>query len=84
MWEEAYFDSVERTASTLWVKLHAPNLPARIDSGLNALDRRVIAVDEEGLPSLREGILQLQSILVVLATVASVKNSYVRESELTW
>jgi len=40
---------------------------ARLRSRFNAFDGRVVAVDEERLPAFGEGILQLESILVILA-----------------
>jgi len=49
------------------VELDTPDTLPRVLARLDSLNRGVVAVDEEGLPSLREWILQPQSILVILA-----------------
>ena len=61
-----HLDGVERATSALRVELHAPYPPARILGGLDTLNGRVVAVDEEGFPSLGEGVLELEGVLVVL------------------
>jgi hypothetical protein len=50
------------------MELDTPYLFARLRSRLDAFDGRVVAVDEERLPAFGEGILQLESILVILAS----------------
>ena len=65
----AYLNGIKRAPGTLGVELYTPDLLARLGGRLDALDGRVIAVNEERLPALREGVLQLQSILMVLAGV---------------
>lgn len=52
-----HLDGVERTPSAFGMELDAPNLLARCVSRLDALDRRVVAVDEERFPVFRERIL---------------------------
>ena len=61
-----HLNRVQRPSGALRVELHAPHLLARILRGLDALDRRVVAVDEERLPASWERILQLERVLVVL------------------
>jgi hypothetical protein len=63
----AYLDSVERSASTLRVKLDAPDLLARLGGGFNTLHGGVVAINKERFPSSRERVLQLQRVLVILA-----------------
>jgi hypothetical protein len=49
------------------MELHAPHLLSRFGGGLDSFDGRIIAIDEEWLPSSREWVLQLQGVLVILA-----------------
>jgi hypothetical protein len=72
-----HLDGVERTTGALRVELHAPYPLAGDFGGLDTLNRRVIAVDEERLPSLGEGVLELESVLVVLAgRIVSPRSEY--------
>jgi len=64
-------DRVQRSPSALWMKLDTPNLLTGLRRGLDAFDRRIIAVDEERFPTFRERFLQLQGILVILAVGGS-------------
>lgn len=64
--EGTNLNGVKRSSSTLGMELYSPDLFARLASGLDTLYRRVVTVDEEWFPSLWEGFLQLQSILMVL------------------
>jgi hypothetical protein len=66
--EHTDLDGVKRTAGALGVELDAPDLLARVRGGLDALDRRVVAVDEERLPALGEGVLKRERVLMVLTT----------------
>ena len=61
-----HLDGVERATSALRVELHTPYPLAGIFGGLDTLDGRIVAVDEDGLPSLGEGVLELESVLMVL------------------
>ena len=63
----SYLDRVKRTTSTLWMELHPPNPLPRLCCRFDTLDGRVVTVDEEGFPPLRERILERESVLVVLA-----------------
>lgn len=54
---ETNLNSIQRTASTLWVELDTPYFLARVVGRLDTFDRRVIAVDKEWLPALWERIL---------------------------
>jgi hypothetical protein len=62
-----HLDGIERSTSTLGMELDAPHRLARIISRLDALDRGIVAVDEEGLPACREGLLKFQGVLMILA-----------------
>lgn len=68
MIEHAHLDRIKRSTGTLRMELHAPNLLTRVGCRFDALDRRVVTIDEEGLPALREGILEFERVLMVLAT----------------
>ena len=48
------------------MELHTPHAFSRLSRRLNPLHGRVVAVDEEWLPAIREWILELQRVLVVL------------------
>jgi hypothetical protein len=61
-----HFNRVQRTARALGMELHAPDLLPRVCSGFDSLNGRVIAVDKERFPALREWILQGQRVLMVL------------------
>jgi hypothetical protein len=50
------------------MKLDTPDLFARLRGRFDAFDGRVVAVDEERLPAFGEGVLQLESILMILAS----------------
>lgn len=63
----AHLDRVQRATSTLRVELNAPNFSPRIRRGFNTFDGRVVAVDEKGLPSGWERVLEFEGVLVVLA-----------------
>ena len=54
------------------MELHAPHALAGRGRGLDALDGRVVAVDEEGLPAGRERVAERERVLVVLAVAAAV------------
>ena len=61
-----HLDSVERSTGALGVELGTPDLLARLRSGDDTLDGRVVAVDEEGGPAFGEVLGQSQGVLVVL------------------
>ena len=67
----AHLDGIKWSARTLWVELHAPDALTRFRSGDDALDGRVVAVDEEGCPAGREALRQAEGVLVVLRLRAS-------------
>lgn len=64
---ETHLDGVKGSTCALGVELHTPHFLARFSGRLDALHGRVIAVDEERFPALRERTLELQSVLMVLA-----------------
>ena len=61
-----HLDRVKGSACRLGVELDAPDALARLGRGDDALDRRVVAVDEERCPAVREVFGELQGVLVVL------------------
>lgn len=48
------------------MELNTPNALAGLRGRLDALYGRVVAVDEEGLPSVGEGIREFEGVLMVL------------------
>ena len=54
------------------MELHTPHTIAGCSRGFDTLDGRVVAVDEERLPAVRERVLELQRVLVILAAEAIV------------
>ena len=50
------------------MELHTPHAFSRVSRRLDPLNGRVVAVDEEWLPAIRERILELQCVLMVLTT----------------
>lgn len=58
---------VQRAACALGVELDPPNFLSRVRSRFDALDRRIITVDEEWFPPCWEWICQFERILMVLA-----------------
>ena len=71
----ADLDCIKRTTSALRVELDTPHLFSGIFSGFDAFYGRIIAIYEKRLPSLRERVLQRQSILMVLTRSESLANS---------
>lgn len=61
-----YLNSVKGTTRAFGMELDAPHLLTRVSSRLDTFHRRVIAVNEEGLPASGERVLELQRILVIL------------------
>jgi len=49
------------------MELNTPNALSRGSSRFDAFNRRIIAIDEEWFPSFGEWVLQLESILMILA-----------------
>lgn len=65
--ESAYLHRVERTSRALGMELYTPHVLSRFSRRLDPLNGRVVTVDEERLPAIREWILELQRVLMVLA-----------------
>lgn len=63
----AHLDGIERPACALGMELDPPDLATGFRGRLDAFYGRVVAVDEERLPSGWEGILQLEGVLMILA-----------------
>ena len=64
--ERAYLDRIERTSRALGMELYTPHAFTRFSRRLNPLNGRVVTVDEERLPAIREWILEFQRVLMVL------------------
>ena len=77
-----HLDRVERTTSALRMELDTPDLLARLSRRLDAFNRRVVAVDEEGLPAAGERILEFERVLVVL-TIKYEEHATTREPPQT-
>ena len=58
---------IQRAARTLRVELYTPNFLARVRGRFDALNRGIVAVDEERFPPRWEWISQFERILMVLA-----------------
>jgi hypothetical protein len=66
--QSAYLKSIKWPTSTFRVELYTNDVLARGSSRLDTLNRGIVTVDEERLPAGGEWILQLQCVLVILAT----------------
>ena len=66
---KAHLDSIKRPTSALGMKLDTPYFSPRSRCRLDPFHGRIITVDKEWFPSLRERVLQLQRVLVILAKV---------------
>lgn len=63
-----YFDCVKGATGTFRVELYSNDILAGGSGRLDALNRGIVTVNEERLPTGGEWVLQLQSVLVILTT----------------
>lgn len=61
-----YLDGIQGATGTFWMELDTPDFLSRVSCGLDTLNGGIIAINEEGLPSFREWVLKLQSVLMIL------------------